>query len=49
MSTTAPIATASSIALLRALSHAKVKFIRYVTLDIAGNVRCKMIPVDYLR
>lgn len=49
MSTTAPNAAASSIALLRTLSHAKVKFIRYVTLDVAGNVRCKVIPVDYLR
>ena len=36
-------------ALLRVLSHAKVKFIRYFVLDIGGNVRCKIIPVDFLR
>jgi glutamine synthetase len=40
---------ASSIALLRTLSFAKVKFIRYLTLDICGNVRCKVIPVEFLR
>lgn len=43
------LAAASSKALLRALSHAKVKFLRYLTLDVCGNVRCKVIPVDYLR
>ena len=36
-------------ALLRVLSHAKVKFIRYFALDIGGIVRCKVVPVEYLR
>lgn len=39
----------SIAALLRVLSHAKVKFVRYFTLDIGGNVRCKVIPIDFLR
>ena len=56
MGTDQPLSTStrqhvdSSItALLRVLSHAKIKFIRYFTLDIGGNVRCKVIPVDFLR
>jgi glutamine synthetase len=40
---------ASSTALLRSLSFAKVKFLRYFTLDIGGNVRCKVIPIAFLR
>jgi glutamine synthetase len=40
---------ASSTALLRSLSFAKVKFLRYFTLDVGGNVRCKVIPIAFLR
>ena len=36
-------------ALLRVLSYAKIKFIRYFVLDIGGNVRCKVIPLDFMR
>jgi glutamine synthetase len=39
----------SVTALLRVLSYGKVKFIRYYTLDIGGNVRCKVVPIDYLK
>jgi glutamine synthetase len=38
-----------TIALLRSLSFAKVQFIRYLALDVGNNVRCKVVPVSYLR
>ena len=36
------------IALLRVLDHARVKFLRFYALDLGGNIRCKVVPVDYL-
>lgn len=39
---------AASSALLRTLLHANVKFLRYLTLDVGGNVRCKVVPTAFL-
>jgi glutamine synthetase len=38
----------ATVALLRVLHQANVKFIRFCALDLGGNMRCKVVPVDYL-
>ena len=39
---------AYSTALIRSLQHGGVKFLRYLTVDVCNNLRCKAIPIDYL-
>jgi len=36
-------------ALLRTLSFANVKFVRYLALDVCNNARCKAVPTAHLR
>jgi glutamine synthetase len=38
----------TTIALLRVLDHAQVKFLRFCTLDLGGSMRCKVLPIEYL-
>lgn len=40
--------SASAIALLRAMQFGGVKFLRYFTVDVCNNIRCKVKPVDQL-
>lgn len=40
--------SAYATALLRSLQFSKVKFLRYFTIDLYNNVRCKVKPVDQL-
>lgn len=54
MSTTAclvsePDTIGATIALVRALSFANVRFVRFFALDIGGQVRCKAIPLAHLQ
>jgi glutamine synthetase len=39
---------AYSTALIRSLQHGGVKFLRFLTVDVCNNVRCKAVPIDYL-
>ena len=41
--------TAHTKALLRTLSFAKVKFLRYAGLDLYNSLRCKAVPIDRLK
>lgn len=40
--------SAHTTALLRSLHFSGVKFLRYFTVDVNNNIRCKVKPVDYL-
>ena len=40
--------SAYATALLRSLQFSGVKFVRYFTVDLYNNVRCKVKPVDQL-
>jgi glutamine synthetase len=37
-----------SVALLRSLKYAGIKFLRYMIVDMCNNVRCKAVPIDHL-
>ena len=38
-----------AIALLKSLKYnGNIKFLRYLTIDICNNIRCKVIPIDHL-
>lgn len=39
---------AYSTALIRSLQHGGVKFLRFLTVDVCNNVRCKAVPIEYL-
>jgi glutamine synthetase len=40
--------SAYSTALLRSLQFSGVKFLRYFTIDLCNNIRCKVKPIDHL-
>jgi hypothetical protein len=40
--------SAYATALLRSLQFSGVQFLRYFTVDVCNNVRCKVKPVDHL-
>ena len=40
--------SAYTVALLRSLRYSGVKFLRYFTVDVNNNIRCKVKPVDHL-
>ena len=38
-----------AIALLKSLKYnGGIKFLRYLTIDVCNNIRCKVIPIDHL-
>jgi len=42
------VSSAYATALLRSLHFSGVKFLRYFTVDVCNNIRCKVKPVDHL-
>lgn len=42
------VSSAYTTALLRSLHFSGVKFLRFFTVDVCNNVRCKVKPVDHL-